>query len=71
MVRWRFSAAVAAVARLMIIPIYCRAGSVPAEKRHRMYCNSHGDKTLQSEGPLHGRLRAAGNDLINAVSQPR
>ena len=64
-----FAAAVAVVTSLIITPIYCGAGSDPTETKHIIYCKPHGVKTLQPEATLHGRLRAAGNDLIPAVSQ--
>ena len=67
---WWFADAVAVVACLIITPIYCRAGRDPAEKRHRIYFKPHGVETLHPEATLHGSLRAAGNDLNNAVSQP-
>ena len=41
------------------------------KKRHVIYRKPHGVKTLQPEVNLHGRLRAAGNGLINDISQLR
>ena len=58
------------VAYFIITPIYCREGSDPAENRHRIHRKPHGIKTLQPGATLHDRLRAAGNDLTNVVSQP-
>ena len=66
---WWFAAAVVAIVSCLIInPIYCRAGSDPGEKRHIIYYKLHEVKPLQPEMTLHGRLRAAGNNLVNAVS---
>ena len=61
---WWFAGAVFAC--LMIAPIDCREASDPAGNGHIIYCKPHGVKTLQPEATLHGRLRAAGNNLVNA-----